>query len=104
MTKINATGNDLGKFLYAAREKKSYTLAQVAAALGLKSPQAIWDWENGKGSGIPAEMLLRLVDIYGISPAHAYEQLMKFHQDRTREKIYEKFERAKQKVLGGKKK
>ena len=46
MTKISEACNDLGEFLYAAREKKSYTLAQVAAALDLKSPQAIWDWEN----------------------------------------------------------
>lgn len=39
-----------------------------------------------KGSGIPAEMPLKLVDVYSISAAVAYEHLMKFHQYQTREK------------------
>lgn len=95
--------NELGNFLHQAREKKGFTLQEVAESLGLKSPQPVWDWENGKGSGIPAEMLLRLVDIYKISPAQAYEQLMKFHQRRTREKVHEKFEQARTKILGSRK-
>lgn len=92
--------NEFGEFLRSAREKKDYTLQQVADTLGLKSPQPVWDWENGKGSGIPAEMLLRLVEVYKISSSQAYEQLMKFHQNRTREKIHEKFEQARAKVMG----
>lgn len=95
--------NEFGKFLYEAREKKGLTLAEVAGKLGLNSPQPVWDWENNKGAGIPAEMLLRLVRIYGISTSDAYEQLMKFHQRRTQDKIHDKFEQAKLKVMGGKK-
>jgi transcriptional regulator with XRE-family HTH domain len=94
--------NDLGDFLGKARKAKGLTLMEVAEELGLKSPQPVWDWENGKGSGVPADMLLKLVKIYGISADKAYDQLMKFHQSRTKVKVYEKFEQAKIKVFGKK--
>ncbi len=94
--------NDFGNFLAQARQKKGLTLVEVAKALKLNSGQPIWDWENGKGSGIPADALLRLVKIYGISADRAYEELMKFHQERTERKVREKFELAKVLVLGKK--
>lgn len=97
------TDNEFGEFLYEAREKKGMTLLEVSTLLGLKSPQPVWDWENNKGSGVPAETLLRLVEVYGISPAVAYEQLMNFHQKRTREKVHQKFEDARLAVMGKKK-
>lgn len=92
-------GNELGQFLAEARKLKSLTMAEVAEVVGLKSGQSIWDWENGKGSGIPADTLLKLVKLYGINAEDAYEQLIRFHQERVRQKIHLKFERAKSKSL-----
>ena len=94
--------NRLGEFLSKARKDKGMTLNEVAEALGLRSPQPVWDWENGKGSGVPADTLLKLVKIYGISADKAYDQLMHFHQSRTQAKIHDKFEQAKLKVFGRK--
>jgi len=78
------------------------TLADVADAIGLKSGQSVWDWENGKGSGIPANMLLRLVKLYGVSAEDAYEHLLAFHQNRIEKKISQKFEAARSQVFGRK--
>lgn len=93
----------LGDFLAKARNARRLTLLAVSQELGLKSPQSIWDWENGKGSGIPADMLLRLVRLYRISEAEAYEQLIEFHRTRAEHKSREKFEEARRQ-LGGRKK
>lgn len=78
------------------------TLNEVAEALGLNSPQPVWDWENGKGSGVPADTLLKLVKIYGMSMDKAYDQLMSFHQSRTQQKVHIKFEQARIKIFGKK--
>lgn len=96
--------NEFGEFLKAAREAKGFTLAEVAEELGLHSHQPVWDWENNKGAGVPAEMLVRLIKLYGISANDAYNQLMNFHQQRTKEKVRRKFEEAKVKILGTRKK
>lgn len=97
-----AEDNQLGEFLAKARNKKGMTLAEVAEAIGLKSGQSVWDWENGKGSGIPANTLLRLVKLYGISSDDAYELLLEFHQSRVRKKVTQKFEAARAQILGRK--
>lgn len=75
---------------------------EVAEALGLRSGQSVWDWENGKGSGIPAQTLLELVKLYGISAEKAYDLLLEFHESRVRRKVTEKFEQARAKVFGKK--
>ncbi len=85
----------LGDFLAQARRASELTLVEVAQRLGLKSPQSVWDWENGKGSGIPADMLLRLVKLYRISESEAYEQLLQFHRSRAERKAHDKFEEAR---------
>jgi transcriptional regulator with XRE-family HTH domain len=92
--------NSIGDFLKEGRKKKGMSLMDVAKAIGLSSPQSVWDWESGKGSGIPADMLLRLVKLYGLSASDAYDQLMKFHQERTRLKVELKFREAKVKIFG----
>ena len=94
--------NELGQYLAEARKAKELTMAQVAEVIGLKSGQSIWDWENGKGSGIPAETLLRLVKLYGLSADESYRYLLAFHQSRIVRKVKMKFEKARQKVLGRK--
>ncbi|MBX3016416.1 MAG: helix-turn-helix domain-containing protein [Bdellovibrionaceae bacterium] len=92
--------NPLGEFLAKSRGKKGLTLAEVAEAIGLKSGQSVWDWENGKGSGIPASTLLRLVKLYGVSPDEAYRLLLDFHQTRVERKISQKFQAAKAELAG----
>lgn len=87
--------NEFGEFLAAARKKKSLTLAEVADYLGLNSGQSIWDWENGKGAGISAGMLLRLIKLYSITEDDAYDQLLRFHQLKTENKVRQKFADAK---------
>lgn len=94
--------NQLGEFLAQSRNKKSLTLAEVAEVIGLKSGQSVWDWENGKGSGIPANTLLRLVKLYGVSADVAYELLLDFHQSRVKKKVTQKFESARSEILGRK--
>lgn len=94
--------NQFGEFLAKARKEKGMTLNEVAENLGLRSPQPVWDWENGKGSGVPTDTLLKLVKIYGISIEEAYDHLMRFHQTRVRFKIHAKFEQARMKVFGKK--
>lgn len=68
--------------------------------IGLKSGQSVWDWENGKGSGIPVLTLLRLVKLYGVSSDEAYRLFLEFHQNRVALKIAQKFEAAKAELLG----
>lgn len=75
-------------------------MAEVAEAIGLKSGQSVWDWENGKGSGIPATTLLRLVKLYGVSQDHAYRLFVEFHLERVERKITQKFESAIAEVFG----
>lgn len=70
-------------------------MTEAASELGLKSGQSIWDWENSKGSGIPADMLLKLTKIYKISQEKAYEELLQFHCCRAEHKVKQKFEKAK---------
>jgi transcriptional regulator with XRE-family HTH domain len=94
--------NQLGEFLAKSRSKKSLTLAEVAEKIGLKSGQSVWDWENGKGSGIPAKTLLRLVKLYGAPAEVAYQLLLDFHQTRVQKKIMQKFETARTEILGRK--
>lgn len=91
---------NLETFLSEARQRRSMTLNEVASRLGLKSGQSVWDWENGKGSGVPIDMLLRLVKIYGLSSNQAYQHLLRFHQDRVARKLEGKFQRSKAKILG----
>lgn len=93
---------NLESFLSNGRKEKGLTLLEVASALGLKSGQSVWDWENGKGSGIPADMLLRLTKIYGLSVDEAYEHLLSFHQEKLRVKLERRFKDAKVKISLGK--
>lgn len=97
---IQEYNNDLGQYLSEARKANELTMANVADVIGLKSGQSIWDWENGKGSGIPADTLLRLVKLYGLSADEAYDKLIAFHQSRVLHKVQTKFEKARQKVFG----
>lgn len=87
--------NALGEFLAHSRSQKGFTLAEVAKAVGLKSGQSVWDWENGKGSGPPISTLLRLAKLYGVSVDEAYRLFLDFHQSRVTLKIAQKFEAAK---------
>lgn len=99
---IKKRNRNLESFLSNGRKRKGLTLMEVASALGLKSGQSVWDWENGKGSGIPADMLLRLTKIYALSVDEAYEHLLSFHQEKLRAKLERKFKDAKMKISSGK--
>lgn len=86
----------------ASRNARGLTQAEVAKVIGLKSGQSVWDWENDKGSGIPADMLFRLVKLYRVSPGRAAELLIQFHEDRIRQKVGQKIEKARKKAFGRK--
>ncbi len=96
-------GKTLGRFLKQARLAKGLTLTEVGKALRIKSGQSVWDWENNKGSGVPAEMLLRLAKLYGISADKLYDYLLEFHIQKTRRKVEGSFQKAKMKIYGSKK-
>lgn len=98
----SSLASSLGEFLARSRDQKQLTLSEVADAVGLKSGQSVWDWENGKGSGIPANTLLKLVKLYEVSAEEAYQLLLHFHLDRVERKIQNKFESARQQVFGRK--
>lgn len=92
--------HQIAKLLTDARLKAGLSRSEVARHLGLRSAQSLWDWENGKGSGIPAETLLKLVDLYGISAEKAYDCLVAFHQEKARQRVERNFESARKKHMG----
>ncbi len=92
--------NDIGRFLHEARQLKRMTLSEVAEKLGLRSGQSVWDWENGKGAGIPAIMLLRVVKLYSISEEEAYDQLLRFQMNKAQVDVQKRFQLAKKKFRG----
>ncbi len=92
--------NDIGLFLHEARQSKRLTLSEVADRLGLRSGQSVWDWENGKGAGIPAIMLLRLVKLYSISEEEAYDQLLRFQMNKAQLDVQKRFQLAKKRIRG----
>lgn len=92
--------NEIGRFLHEARQAKGMTLNEVAEKLGLRSGQSVWDWENGKGAGIPAIMLLKLVKLFSISEEEAYDHLLRFQMNKAQMDVQKRFQLAKKKIRG----
>lgn len=81
----------LGLFLKQSRENRGLTQKQVADYLKLSSAQSISDWENEKGSGIPAPVLKKLVSLYQVPEEEAYEVLLAFHLKKAEERVQSRF-------------
>ena len=77
------SNNGLGKLLKAVRKKKSFSQAEIAGHLGLKSGQSISDWERGYGSPIPIKALKKLIHIYELK----VEEVLELYLQREKEKL-----------------
>jgi transcriptional regulator with XRE-family HTH domain len=78
--------NELGNLLKEARQLKGMTMLEVAKLLKLKSAQSVWDWENGKGSGVPVNALKILIKTYGLKRGHTLNLYVNFHTEKARAK------------------
>ncbi len=82
-----ANSFNLGAYLKAAREKAGLSQSDVAAKLGLKTPQSVSDWERNHGSTLPCNSFIKLVSIYGLPGNEAYRVLMEYELARTRSRL-----------------